>query len=102
RPDRRLMLVSVLMDEYLALENRLTALIQSGVIDHASFNEAALAVHRFQRQHNTPLANYCDHRGTPLDITDWREIPAVPQSVFKRFRLSVAPPEAVTKTFLTS
>ncbi len=96
------MLVSVLMDEYLALENRLTALIQSGVIDHASFNEAALAVHRFQRQHNAPLANYCDHRGTPLDITDWREIPAVPQSVFKRFRLSVAPPEAVTKTFLTS
>ncbi|HSI15589.1 MAG TPA: hypothetical protein VK961_26320, partial [Chthoniobacter sp.] len=65
-------------------------------------NDAALAAHRFQRLHNAPLANYCDHRSTSLDITDWREIPAVPQSVFKRFRLSVAPPEAVTKTFLTS
>lgn len=96
------MLVSPVMDEYLALENRLAALIRSGAIDDAAFNDAALAVHRFQRQHNAPLANYCAHRGTPLDITDWREIPAVPQSVFKRFRLSVASPEAVTKTFLTS
>lgn len=96
------MLVSPLMDEYLTLENRLAALLQSGALDDAAFNAAALAVHRFQRQHNAPLANYCDHRGTPLDITDWREIPAVPQSVFKRYRLSVVPPEAVTKTFLTS
>lgn len=102
RPERRLVLVSRVMDEYLALENRLAALIQSGAIDDAAFNDAALAVHRFQRHHNAPLANYCDHRGTPLDIANWREIPAVPQSVFKRFRLSVAPPEAITKTFLTS
>jgi acyl-coenzyme A synthetase/AMP-(fatty) acid ligase len=90
------------MEEYLALENRLAALIHSSAIDDVAFNDAALAVHRFQRRHNAPLANYCNHRGTPLDIADWREIPAVPQSVFKRFRLSVAPPEAVTKTFLTS
>ncbi|MDR3406649.1 MAG: AMP-binding protein [Chthoniobacter sp.] len=90
------------MDEYLALENRLASLIDSGAVDEAAFREAALAVHRFQRQHNEPLANYCVHRDTPLEIQDWREIPAVPQSVFKRFRLSVVPPEAVTTTFLTS
>src|SRR3569623_787742 len=96
------MLVSPWMDEYFALENRLAALLQSGAIADAAFNEAALAVHRFQRQHIAPLANYCAHRGTSLGIADWREIPAVPQSVFKRFRLSVASPEAVTKTFFTS
>jgi acyl-coenzyme A synthetase/AMP-(fatty) acid ligase len=90
------------MDEYLALENRLASLIESGVIDETAFCDAALAVYRFQRRHDAPLANYCEHRGVPLDIADWRKIPAVPQSVFKRFRLSVAPPEAVTKTFLTS
>jgi len=97
-----MVLTSVSMDEYLALENRLAALIESDAIDEAAFRDAALAVHRFQRQHNEPLANYCELRGTPLAIQDWREIPAVPQGVFKRFRLSVAPPEAMTKTFLTS
>jgi acyl-coenzyme A synthetase/AMP-(fatty) acid ligase len=90
------------MDEYPALENRIASLIESGAIDEAAFRDAALAVYRFQRRHNAPLANYCEHRGVPRDIANWREIPAVPQSVFKRFRLSVAPPEAVTKTFLTS
>ena len=90
------------MDEYLALEHRLTLLIEGGMIDDAAFRDAALAVHRFQRRHNEPLANYCAHRGTPREVGDWREIPAVPQSVFKRFRLSVAPPERVAKTFLTS
>ncbi|MEI9896376.1 MAG: AMP-binding protein [Chthoniobacter sp.] len=90
------------MDEYLALENRLASLIESGALDDAAFRDAALTVHRFQRRHNEPLANYCAHRGTPLEIADWREIPAVPQSVFKRFPLSVAPPDAIAKTFLTS
>ncbi|MEP6669576.1 MAG: hypothetical protein ABJF10_10515 [Chthoniobacter sp.] len=90
------------MVEYLALENRIASLISGGAIDDAAFRDAALAVHRFQRRHNEPLANYCAHRGTPLEIQDWREIPAVPQSVFKRFRLSVAPPAFVTTTFLTS
>lgn len=90
------------MDEYPALENRLVTLIKSGTIDDAAFGDAALAVYRFQRRHNAPLANYCEHRGVSADIADWREIPAVPQSVFKRFRLSVAPPETITKTFLTS
>jgi hypothetical protein len=90
------------MDEYPSLEDRLVTLINGGTIDDAAFRDAALAVYRFQRRHNGPLANYCEHRGVSADIEDWREIPAVPQSVFKRFRLSVAPPEAITKTFLTS
>jgi acyl-coenzyme A synthetase/AMP-(fatty) acid ligase len=90
------------MDEYLALENRIESLIRSGAVDEAAFRDAAIAVHRFQRRHNELLANYCEHRGTPAEIQDWREIPAVPQSVFKRFRLSVGSAEMVTKTFLTS
>ena len=96
------MVLTFPMDEYLAIENRFAALIEEGVIGDDAFRDAAVAVHRFQRGHNEPLANFCEHRGTPLEIGDWREIPAVPQSVFKRFRLSVAGPELVTKTFLTS
>jgi hypothetical protein len=89
------------MEEYLALEDRLVSLITGGEISDADFSDAALEVHRFQRRHNEPLARYCDHRGTPRELEDWRQIPAVPQSVFKRYRLSVAP-ERITKTFQTS
>jgi hypothetical protein len=90
------------IDEYSALENQIASLIESGEFDDAAFSDAALAVHRFQRRWNEPLANYCEHRGLRHEIADWREIPAVPQSVFKRFRLSAGPPNAITKTFLTS
>ena len=86
------------MEEYLALEDRLVSLITGGEISDADFSDAALEVHRFQRRHNEPLARYCEHRGTPHDLEDWRQIPAVPQGVFKRYRLSVAP-EGITKIF---
>jgi hypothetical protein len=89
------------MEEYLALENRLVSLINGDEISDAAFRDAALEVHRFQRRHNEPLARYCEHRGTPRDLEDWRQIPAVPQNVFKRYCLSVAP-DRITKTFQTS
>ena len=83
------------------MEERLVSLMTGGEIDEAAFGDAALEVHRFQRRYNEPLARYCEHRGTPHGLEDWRQIPAVPQNVFKRFRLSVAP-DSITKTFHTS
>jgi hypothetical protein len=87
-----------MLDKYHRLEARLLDFIQ---MDEAGggFDELAVEVHRFQRRWNQPYANFCATRPEPRN---WREIPAVPQSAFKRFALSVALPEATTKTFHTS
>ncbi len=69
-----------------------------GDLAEAEFDALALAVHRFQRQWNAPYGKWCATRPEPRS---WREIPAVPQAIFKRYTLSVAP-EEVTKTFRTS
>jgi hypothetical protein len=89
-------------DEYSALEDRIAALIEGGDLAEPEFNDAALAVHRFQRVHNEPFGNYCRHLGVPHEIKDWRAIPAVPQSAFKRFALRAFPAEQTLKTFRTS
>ena len=88
----------MMLGEYRRLEAQLLDFIHTDGAG-ADFNSLALEVHRFQRRWNQPLANFCATRPEP---GDWREIPAVPQSAFKHFRLSVAPPELVTKTFHTS
>src|SRR6266853_4570996 len=85
-----------MLDEYERLEAELLAFIRA---DRGDFNSLALAVHRFQRRWNRPFANFCAAHAEPRD---WREIPAAPQSAFKHFALSVAPPELITKTFHTS
>ena len=85
-------------DEYLRLEIELLAFIRAEGAGR-DFGALALAIHRFQRRWNQPLANFSATRPEPRD---WREIPAVPQSAFKHFTLSVAPPELIAKTFHTS
>lgn len=58
--------------------------------DPARFPELALLVFRFQYEENAPYRRFCDRRGrTPADVGDWREIPAVPVSAFKRAELVV-------------
>src|SRR5258705_513087 len=90
------------VDEYIALEERIEALIERGDISEQEFNDTALAVHRFQRAQNEPFGNYCRHLGVPHEINDWRAIPVVPQSAFKRFALRAFPAEQTVKTFRTS
>src|SRR5260221_5886716 len=87
-----------MLDEYERLEAKLLASIRT---DGASgdFDSLAIEVHRFQRRWNRPFANFCATRAEPRE---WREIPAVPQSAFKHFALSVAPPELIAKVFHTS
>ena len=91
-----------MMDEYLLMEERIAASIERGGGDEVAFNEAALAVHRFQRAHNAPFDRYCQHLGVPPEIADWRATPAVPQSAFKRFALRAFPTEQTARTFRTS
>ena len=84
--------------EYAALETRVLAALRAD-LGEGEFDARALDVHAFQKQWNEPYGKFCAQNPEPKT---WREIPAVPQSAFKRFRLSVAPPEEIGKTFRTS
>ena len=82
--------------EYRELEARIVASIDCG---QAPDEALWLAVFEFQIRWNQPYARFCAAHPVP---TRWREIPAVPQSAFKRAALSVVAPERAAKTFLTS
>ena len=84
--------------EYTALETCIIAAIH-GVLPEAEFNALALEVHRFQLRHNKPFSKWCAGQDEPKS---WREIPAVPQAMFKAFRISCFPAEETPVTFLTS
>ena len=86
------------VSEYHALEARILPALRAN-LDEAKFGALALAAHDFQKRWNAPYAKFCAKRPA---ATHWREIPAVPQSVFKSARLSALPPAAVTRTFHTS
>jgi hypothetical protein len=90
------------MSDVLAAYDELSIRIADALqpdLDEAGFNALALEVHAFQRRWNEPYARFCATRLAP---SHWREIPAVPQSVFKRFALSCVPRECIGKTFRTS
>ncbi len=70
-----------------------------GSLTEERFNALALVIYAFQRCHNRPYGRWCDTLPTP---SSWREIPAVPQAMFKRFRLSCFPPGLTPVTFRTS
>ncbi len=84
--------------EYSALETRLLAAMRADLSD-ADFYALALAVHEFQLRWNAPYAKWCAGFSAPKT---WREIPAVPQAMFKAFRISCFPAEETPVTFLTS
>jgi hypothetical protein len=58
--------------------------------DPDRFGELALRVFAFQYERNEPYRRFCDRRGRrPGDVREWREIPAVPVTAFKRAELVV-------------
>ncbi|MCE9611761.1 MAG: hypothetical protein K8R23_16295 [Chthoniobacter sp.] len=83
---------------YRQLEARILAALRADLREE-EFGALALEAHVFQKRWNTPYANFCATRPA---AAHWREIPAVPQNIFKSARLSVAPPDLVTRTFRTS
>lgn len=89
--------MSKAIPEYLELEAAILEALRDD-LGEGEFELLALAVHRFQATWNLPYARWC---ATRPPVQSWRDIPAVPQSVFKRFQLSVAP-EKITTTFHTS
>ncbi len=87
-----------LLAEYAAIEQRVLAALRDDLSEE-EFGALALEIHAFQLRWNEPLARWCATFPPPKT---WREIPAVPQAMFKRFRIACFPPELTEKTFLTS
>ena len=86
------------MGEYRALEMRVCGAFREDLRED-DFNALALDIHAFQMRRNPPYARW---RATLPPPTNWREIPAVPQAMFKRFRLSCFPARLTPVTFRTS
>jgi hypothetical protein len=89
--------MSKAIPEYLELEATILEALRDD-LGQGEFELLALTVHRFQATWNLPYARWCATR-PPAET--WKDIPAVPQSIFKRYRLSVAP-DKITTTFRTS
>jgi len=82
------------------LEGRVGKVIAAGKAE--DFQEMALEVYRFQRGANGAYDQYCRALGVTEGVTDWREIPAVPQAAFKHAELRAFPAEAEVAAFRTS
>jgi hypothetical protein len=87
-----------LLTAYGELESRVRASIRSDLPD-AEFAALALETHAFQRRWNAPYAAWCSRLP---EAKSWQEIPAVPQGMFKRYRLSCFPEKLSKTTFRTS
>jgi hypothetical protein len=66
------------------------------------FNELALGLYRFQREANPAYAQFCQFEKAPLQLTDWRKIPAVPTAAFRHAALRSFPADQTCATFRTS
>lgn len=67
------------------------------------FDELALALFRFQMEHNAPYRKFAQlRRRTALTVKSWRDIPPVPIQAFKNAALSCEPPEVAEAVFMTS
>lgn len=84
----------------------LLALMQRGAdssISDDEFNSLALRVFGHQFDLNAPYRRYCERRErTPLDVTDWQHIPAVPTAAFKEVKLAAGNAADAKLIFMTS
>jgi len=65
----------------------------------AQFEDMLLEVHAFQRVANPAYGRFCEQFAAPRS---WREIPAVPQRLFKEHAIRSFPAGETTRTFRTS
>lgn len=93
--------VSVQRQDYDKLESRVLAAM-NGEMSEDVFNGLAIELYQFQRSHNRPYRIYCEEVGAPARVENWRQIPAVPQSAFRRAALRVFPEDATVRIFRTS
>jgi hypothetical protein len=90
----------------LELQQRVLDLIARGVAQPTSddeFNALAQAVFGFQCEQCPVYRAYCERsKLTPDTVSHWKQIPAVPTSVFKDFAIACFPAEEAVAEFHTS
>ena len=85
---------------FSALETQIAGFIARPA--DAEFNPVALALYQFQRETNPAYAKFCKFQKTPLRLSDWRDIPAVPTTAFRQAALRTFPASQTCATFRTS
>ena len=85
---------------FSALETQIAGFIARPA--DAEFNPVALALYQFQRETNPAYAKFCKFQKTPLHLSDWRDIPAVPTTAFRQAALRTFPASQTCATFRTS
>ena len=71
--------------------------------DEGEFNSLALDLFELHYTHNPAYRALClARKRLPIDVTDWREIPAVPAVAFKAMEMTVLCPDERTTTFHSS
>jgi hypothetical protein len=81
-----------------ALEEKLLHAIAAGA-DAGAFDALLLEAHAFQRAANPAYGRYCESLPEPRA---WRDIPALPQRVFKECAIRCFPADETARTFRTS
>jgi len=67
------------------------------------FDDLALALFRWQFEHNDACRRFCNHRQiSPDGLSDWRQIPAVPAATFKELEQTSVPERERTTVFYSS
>lgn len=92
-----------MLEDYLALKQKLSTFISQPASTEEAFNEMALNVFQFQYEHNQPFRKFCrKRRVSPRSVKHYTEIPPVPIDAFKLTTLSCHPTEETEALFMTS
>ena len=92
-----------LADERAEIAAQLRAAIGGDDWNEKQFNSLALALFAHQYEHMAAYGRLCDSRGiSPATLRQWRQIPAVPTTLFKQTSLACGPPEQIAAVFSTS
>jgi len=72
--------------------------------DEPTFDELALRVFAFQFSSCDPYRRFCERRGVtgPVDVTSWREIPALPSQAYKDGVVACFPEDEAVGRYRTS
>jgi hypothetical protein len=72
-------------------------------LEEQQFQALALALFRLQWAGNAPYRRWCESLGfNPGQVSDWRQIPAMPAAAFKELELTSLPPHERTAVFCSS
>jgi len=84
-------------DKFTELEDRLLRWTDDA--ERENLGEMLLEIHAFHRTANSGYRAFCDTRPA---VRDWRDIPALPQQIFKQCAVRCFPAEETVRTFRTS